>query len=152
MTEQNISRRSFLGLLGGLTLVGVASACTTAESSDQNVESKKLEDLRAKKKYKEKTIEIGDNYFSPKQTTIEAGTIVIWKHIGRSLHNVISDDVDDKQVDSDRNFSSDTLKNGNIHVALFEKAGQYFYHCSFHGGPQRGHWGSITVDSTDRTP
>jgi len=145
--------------VGGSSLAVLLSSCSTTSTSDQKAEKLKLENLRAEKKYKEKTIEIGDNYFSPKQTTIDAGTIVIWKHIGRSLHDVIWDEAEDSPSSSEpettntmKDFSSETLRSGNIHVALFDVPGKYFYHCHFHGGPQRGHWGSITVDSTDRTP
>lgn len=160
MDFKALSRRDFITLIGGLSLAGLLAACTTTKASDQDAMTSKLEKLRAAKKYKEKKIEIGDNYYSPKETEVDAGTIVIWENTGRSIHDVMSDDSTmdhdsnshDMSKMGDEDFSSDTLRNGNIHVALFDKPGKYFYHCHFHGGPQRGQWGSITVNSTDRTP
>lgn len=159
MSENEFSRRNFLTILGESSLAVLLAGCSTTTSSDQDSENIKLEKLRAEKKYKEKNIEIGDNYYSPKETTIDAGTIIIWKHIGRSLHDVVWDDAEEGSISSVaenanlmKDFTSETLRSGNLHVALFDIPGKYFYHCHFHGGPQRGHWGSITVDSTDRTP
>ena len=146
-------------MLGGGSLAVLVAACSTTKGSNQAAEKDKLKELLAEKKYKEKRIEIGDNYYSPKETTIESGTIVTWENIGRSLHDVMWDESGEGQNSSEastkpskQDFSSETLKVGDIHVALFETPGTYFYHCHFHGGPQRGQWGSIKVNSTDRTP
>jgi len=160
VTSNNFSRREFVGILGGISLTTLLMACGTTKTSDQAAEKKKLADLRATKKYKEKKIEIGDNYFSPKETKIDAGTIVVWTHIGRSIHDVMSDDSDaDHGADSSSmkhsestGFASDTLRRDDIFVVLFEEPGTYYYHCHFHGGPKRGQYGSIKVNSTDRTP
>lgn len=149
MIDKELSRRTFLRALSGMTLLGLVSACSTTESSDQDEQKRKLADLRASKKYKEKKIEVGDNYYSPKQTTIEEATFVVWTNEGRSIHDVMWDDTDLDRKSED--FTSDTLRAGDIHVFLFEKPGTYFYHCHFHGGPKRGQWGSIKVNSTDRT-
>lgn len=157
MAEDFLTRRKFIAAMGGLTLVGVLSACTTTKSSNQDTVTKKINDLRATKKYAEKKIEVGDNYYSPQEIEIEAGTIVIWENVGRSIHDVMSDDPEgnpstDVKPKLKNDFTSDTLRSGEKHVWLFEKPGKYYYHCHFHGGPQRGQWGSITVNSTDHTP
>lgn len=157
MAENFLTRREFILTMGGLVLVGVLSACTTTKSSDQDAVAKEIKDLRSTKKYKEKEIEVGDNYYSPREITVDAGTIVIWENAGRSIHDVMSDDLkDDHSGDSgpksENDFTSDTLRSGDKHVWLFEKPGKYYYHCHFHGGPRHGQWGSITVSSTDHTP
>lgn len=148
MADQSFSRRQFVGILGGAAVATFLIGCSTTKTSDQAAEKKKLEDLRATKKYLEKNIAIGDNFFDEKETTIEAGTIVIWTNEGNIIHDVMVDDPDDKRMED---FSSDTLRSGNIHVVLFEEPGKYFYHCHFHGGPQRGQWGSITVNPNTST-
>ena len=153
-----ISRRHFLGVLGCcLAVPTVLASCSTTKREDQAKQKLKLAELRATKKYKEKKIEVGDNFYSPKETTIEAGTIVIWTNTGRVIHDVMADDPDGTSENHDMDsmketdFTSATLQSGDIYVRLFTKPGKHFYHCHFHGGPQRGQWGSITVSSTDRT-
>lgn len=161
MGNSPISRRAFLqisiaGIVGGAAFV--TTGCKTTNASDQDSQRALLRKLRAEKKYKEKEIEVGDNYFLPKETSIDAGTIVIWTNKGNFLHDVVPDD--DESHDSshnsskgetkERSFKSDTLKSGNIHVFLFEEPGTYSYHCHFHGGPNRGQCGSITVKATEQ--
>jgi plastocyanin len=97
----------------------------------------------------EKKITVGDNYFSPKKVTIEPGTTVIWTNKGTAIHDVMQDDPLDESKphipEAMKDFSSDVLRSGDIHVVLFSEPGTYYYHCHFHGGPQRGQWGVITV-------
>lgn len=131
--------------------------CTSPSTKkDQDAEKAKLEKLRATKKYKELKIEIGDNYFSPKEVTVDANTIVIWTNKGSNLHDVMWDNrpMSDHKTTSDGDlvpnddevdFTSKTLKTGDIHVTLFTYPGKFPYHCHFHGGPKRGQWGEITV-------
>jgi|GEM_PF-2577747 len=149
MSNIQISRRKFLGVLGIGAVAVALPGCTTTKTSDQAAQKKLLADLRAEKKYKEKKIDCGDNYFSPKEASVEAGTIVIWTNIGRNIHDVMddmgSDHSDNKEATEHKDFTSDTLRRGDIHVVLFDTPGEYFYHCHFHGGPKRGQWGSITV-------
>ena len=143
MSESSISRRKFLSALGIGALAVTVVGCTTTKRSDQSAQKKLLADLRATKKYKEKKIDCGDNYFSPQETTVDVGTIVIWTNIGRNIHDVM-DDLGTSKKDH-KDFSSDTLRRGDFHVTLFEKPGKYYYHCHFHGGPKRGQWGAVTV-------
>lgn len=83
---------------------------------------------------------MGDNYFSAKNATVKPGTIVIWTNVGQAIHEVMAD-----KPSSTFDFTSDVMRRDDIHVALFTKPGKYYYHCHFHGGPQRGQWGVITV-------
>lgn len=140
--SQFVSRRTFISILGGSLAVVGLSACATTKRSDQDAAKQKLADLRALDKYKEKKIDVGDNYFSPQETTIEPGTIVIWTNVGRSIHDVVQDRTPENKADD---FTSDTLRRGDIHVWLFEEPGEFGYHCHFHGGPKRGQWGTLTV-------
>ncbi|MFN8016244.1 MAG: plastocyanin/azurin family copper-binding protein [Acidimicrobiia bacterium] len=128
------------------------SSCATTKTSDQAAQKQKLKELRAEKKYRETTIEMGDNYFKPQEIPVKPGTIVIWKHVGRAIHDVKWDGAQihiSKEAPSTKNdkhdFSSDVLKPGDIYVWLFTETGKYYYHCHFHGGPQSGQWGLITV-------
>lgn len=133
-----------------LTIIGCTSPST---KQDQDAEKAKLEKLRATKLYKEQKIEIGDNYFSPKEVTVEEGTIVIWTNKGNMLHDVRWDNApasdhiggDIKADLKNKDFTSKTMGTGDIHVTLFDKVGKFPYHCHFHGGPKRGQWGEITV-------
>lgn len=118
----------------------VSISCSTTKQTDQSSEKKKLAELRAKKIYKEQEIEIGDNYFSPKEVTIEPNTIVIFKNAGISIHDVLGADAKTKKI-----LSSDDLSSKNIYVALFTDEGEYSYYCHYHGGPMRGQYGIITV-------
>ena len=120
----------------------VAISCSTSKTSDQAKAKAKLKELRAKGIYEEKEIEIGDNYFSPKTTTVKPGTIVIFENRGISLHDVMGDD-----AKTEKTIKSDNLGQGQMYVVLLEKEGEYAYHCHFHGGPKRGQYGVITVKS-----
>ncbi len=148
----NLSRRSFLTVVGGATLLFGLGACSTTELSDQEAQKTRLAQLRAEKKYKEFTVEIGDNFFAPQIAEVEPGTIVIWDHVGRSIHDIVWDDRQSKDTTAEQDFTSEVLRGGDIHVWLFEEPGTYNYHCRYHGGPKRGHWGAIKVSSTDRNP
>ena len=85
------------------------------------------------KQYKELEIEIGDNFFSPKEATVEEGTIVIWTNKGNMLHDVRWDNApasdhiggDIKADLKNKDFSSKTMGTGDINVALFDKVGKY---------------------------
>ena len=128
--------------------------CTSPSTKkDQDSQKAKLEKLRATKQYKELEIEIGDNFFSPKEATVEEGTIVIWTNKGNMLHDVRWDNApasdhiggDIKADLKNKDFSSKTMGTGDINVALFDKVGKFPYQCHFHGYPGKGQWGSITV-------
>lgn len=143
MTNDQFSRRRFIGVVGALSVGIIASSCSTVKSEDQKAARTLLKKLRATGKYKEKKIDVGDNYFSPKQTSIEAGTIVVWTNVGRSIHDVVYDNAG--ETDARTDFTSGVLRSDNIHVVLFDTPGSYPYHCSYHGGPGRGQWGVLTV-------
>lgn len=150
MVAQLFIRKILIVSAIALSVMLFVSACTSTKASDQTAEKKKLAQLRSTNKYKEKKIEVGDNFFSAKEVTIEPGTIVIWTNKGNILHDVSYDDA--LEVKSADDFSSETLRSGDIHVWLFDQPGTYNYHCHFHGGPKRGQWGSITVSSTGHNP
>lgn len=101
---------------------------------------KNLPNFAQRKNIQKKKIDVGDNYFSAKNATVKPGTIVIWTNVGQAIHEVMAD-----KPSSTFDFTSDVMRRDDIHVALFTKPGKYYYHCHFHGGPQRGQWGVITV-------
>ncbi len=83
------------------------------------------------------TITIGDNSFTPKNLSINPGDTVRWVNNGSSSHTVTADD---------RSFDSVTIAPGQSFVAIFNLAGNYPYHCKFHGGSGGvGQAGVVTV-------
>jgi plastocyanin len=77
------------------------------------------------------------NTFSPGELTIKVNDVVRWTNNG-GLHNVVADD---------NSFSS-----GNASTAIwvfehtFDTEGTYGYHCTEHGGPGFGMFGTIIVE------
>lgn len=75
---------------------------------------------------------VKDNYFSPKQATVEVGDTVTWKFTGGSAHNITFD-----------GFNSKLQKSGT-YTHTFDKAGTFAYRCTVHTGMR----GSITVSDS----
>jgi plastocyanin/uncharacterized membrane protein YozB (DUF420 family) len=69
------------------------------------------------------TVEISNFAFTPKDLTIDAGTMVIWKNTA-GRHTVFADDI---------SFKSEMLAPGAEFRQSFPKAGSYRYYCSIHG-------------------
>ena len=71
-----------------------------------------------------KTINVRDDLFSPKSTTISKGTTVTWRWREDGLHNVKSRGT--------KRFKSSALKTSGTHRYRFTKAGTYRYVCTVH--------------------
>jgi len=67
------------------------------------------------------------NYeFAPKELTIPVGTTVVWRN----------DDPDPHTVTFDKGeFATFAFEEGATHEILFDKVGDYFYYCEYHGSP-----------------
>ena len=145
--EIKIATRKIVTLIVlALSLMILLQSCSTTKTSDQSSAKSKLAELRKSKLYKEKEVTIADNSFYPKFLEIEPNTIVIFKNSGIAIHDVKSDTTPEGDIVPDVNFmNSDNLKSKDMYVVLFTKAGEYGYHCHFHGGPKFGQYGTITV-------
>ena len=71
-----------------------------------------------------KTINVRDDFFSPKSTTISKGTLVTWRWREDGLHNVASR--------GSKRFKSSKLKMEGVHRYRFTNAGTYRYVCTVH--------------------
>jgi plastocyanin len=84
-------------------------------------------------------VSIEDNFYTQKDITVPAGTMVVWTDNGSSLHTVTSGTVGA----ASGLFDSGTLSTGNKFSFTFTKAGTFPYFCKFHGNV--GMVGSVTV-------
>ena len=84
-------------------------------------------------------VSIEDNFFTPANITVPAGTMVVWTDNGNNPHTVTSGTVGAPSG----LFDSGTLSAGNKFSFTFTKAGTFQYFCRFHGNI--GMVGSVTV-------
>lgn len=88
------------------------------------------------------TIQAVDNSFVPEETTVAAGTEVIWENRGRNDHNIIPEDPDAAwRVDADA-FGPTAISDGFV----FTRAGTYRFYCSIHGTIDAGMPGVLIVE------
>jgi plastocyanin len=86
-------------------------------------------------------VTIRDNSFTPQEIHIAPGDTVVWTNQGSRVHDVTADD---------RSFRSPDLGRQETYSHTFEKAGFYYYHCSFHGSRRKvGMWGLVVVGNPD---
>jgi plastocyanin len=85
-------------------------------------------------------VNIGDDFFSPKTLSIEAGTTVKWTNDGQNSHTASS---------NDNSFSSPTLRRGETFEFRFTQPGTYNYFCQIHGQTMSG---TITVTADQEPP
>lgn len=95
---------------------------------------------------KSASVDIGDNFFDPKELTIPVGTKVTWTNNGNNPHTVTADD---ESFDSGAS-PAEYMQNGDSFSRTFNTAGKFPYYCRVHGGPGgSGHSGVITVTADD---
>lgn len=83
-----------------------------------------------------------DNSFAPEESTVQAGTEVIFTNRGRNDHNVVPAD-----ADQDWDIAVDDFKPGTEAAPIaFDEPGTYDYFCSIHGTATAGMTGTITVE------
>lgn len=85
------------------------------------------------------TVTIFDNYYSPSNLSIPAGTTVTWTNSGAASHTVTA---------NDSSFDSGTLAPGTSYYHTFDAPGTYSYYCRIHG---MGMSGTITVVASSST-
>jgi plastocyanin len=75
------------------------------------------------------TIKVGDDFFSPKEKTVAAGTKVKFNWIGNDEHDVV------KKKGPGGDFSSGPLEgSGVLYKHKFKKTGTYKIICTIHDG------------------
>src|SRR5689334_5781701 len=72
-------------------------------------------------------VQVQDNAFAPRMTTIQVGTTVTWTFNGQAPHNVVF------AVGSGLP-SSDILNSPASYTVTFPNPGTYNYECSLHAG------------------
>jgi plastocyanin len=86
-----------------------------------------------------------DNSFEPEDATVEAGTTVTFRNVGRNDHNVVPEDDDaDWKVPAESFAPSDSVTH------RFTEPGEYRFYCSIHGTIDVGMPGTITVTAPGR--
>lgn len=72
-------------------------------------------------------VEVRDNVFRPEKVQIDPGDTVTWVGRGSRPHNV--------QSDEQGQFNSGDIESGETFSHRFDKEGNYFYFCKYHGSP-----------------
>jgi plastocyanin len=88
-------------------------------------------------------VTVGDNYFRPQDVTVTAGTKVTWSNKGKIVHSVTPN--------KGKRFGTKALPRGKRYSYTFKKPGKYAYYCTFHGSPNSGQHGTITVTAAPTT-
>jgi plastocyanin len=104
--------REALGLLAVVTFAGSCAGGSTAPDSGPSTSS---------------SIDVGDNFFDPKATTVPVGTTVTWTWRGSNAHDV-----------SFTGGPSSVTKTSGTYSRQFTTAGTYNYICSVHGAAMSG--------------
>ncbi|MDE3192633.1 MAG: cupredoxin domain-containing protein [Chloroflexota bacterium] len=71
------------------------------------------------------TVEMAEDFFTPKTITVAAGTTVVWENVGEEDHDVQA---------KDGSFGSNRLGPGDSFSHTFTKPGTYPYFCTPHVG------------------
>lgn len=95
------------------------------------------------------TVDIGDDFFSPKNMTVAVGTTVTWTNKGERPHTVTADD---ESFDSG-GAPQDYIYPGQTFSHTFTKAGSFPYYCRLHGDRGGvGQAGVINVAAEETEP
>jgi len=84
-------------------------------------------------------VSIEDDFYTAKDITVPAGTMVVWTDNGSDIHTVTSGTPSAPTT----LFDSGTISPGQKFSFTFNKAGTFLYFCRFHGN--LGMVGSVTV-------
>jgi plastocyanin len=75
--------------------------------------------------------------FSPQNDSVAVGTTITWTMATSIAHTVTSD--------QGGLFDTTLTSNGQTYSRTFNSAGDFNYHCEFHGSPGSGMFGRIKV-------
>lgn len=84
-------------------------------------------------------VSMEDYHYDPQFVAINVGDTILWRNNGGE-HTATSDD---------GLFDSDVTAFGNEYTYTFTDSGIFPFHCSLHGSPGQGMWGSIVVSQPD---
>jgi len=89
-------------------------------------------------------ITASDNHtFSPQFANASVGQSICFQNTGTQLHQVQGDSVN--STDSAWAHSAPHPLPPGLPVVISMAVGDYYYHCTYHGGNQSGMWGKISV-------
>lgn len=127
----------------GLALVAVLlTGCGSDDDNDTTEAGTAATTATTKTQTQQETVpavvkvSIGDNFYKPKDLTIQRGQSISWRNQGAVAHTVTSDS------DSTVKFDSGTLNPGGVYALKPTTPGKITYYCTIHGKVQSG---SITV-------
>lgn len=115
MVSEMKKRAAWLAVAGCLALGGVFLVFATAGAGASAQESV--------------NVSIGDDYYSPRNITINAGDSVVWVNNGEELHTITSDA---------QAFDSGLVRPGESWQFSFAGEGTFSYYCLVHGRDQSG--------------
>jgi len=128
-------RKLWFGLIGAGAVVGVA--CSSAPSGNGS-------GCGGNQAGTVLVITASDNHtFSPQMAQVSVGQSICFQNVGTLLHTVTPDSVN--LGDSAWAASGERALPPGLPVELGLAAGDYYYHCRYHGGKETGMWGKISV-------
>lgn len=81
-------------------------------------------------------VDVGDNFFEPRELAVPAGTEVTWEQSGVAPHTVTADDGSfDSHPDCQGANLADCMQKGDTFKQAFDSPGQVAYYCRIHGAP-----------------
>lgn len=120
-------RRDQVGANGMVLLVIMATMAACSSSSSTDVTDPVVGD----------EVAVRDDVFVPRDIVVSPGAEVAWTWEGDNPHDVTWDDGDLP--------SSATQVEGRHEVTMPTDRGEYGYHCTVHGAPGVGMFGTVTV-------
>ena len=82
------------------------------------------------------TVSVGDNFYSPRSVSIDAGDTITWRNNGVAQHSATA---------NNGSFDTGVFGAGASRSHTFSQAGTFSYFCTVHGQSQSG---TVTVAST----
>jgi plastocyanin len=122
--------------LPALPLVGCGDDDEGTSASPQTATQREKTTTQAQAVPAVVSLSIGDNFYKPKDVTIQVGQSVKWRNNGAVAHTVTSDS------DSTVKFDSGTLEPRGVYALKPGSRGKLTYFCKIHGKVQSG---TITV-------
>lgn len=141
-----LPHRLLLSIATGISLVVVIAACAVDDplpvvlaGDAPGPQIERPEDLVDLTGNSEITVEVGDNYFSPRNFIVDPGTGIVFVNVGSTPHNVVpvKESVFERIPDS-------ALDEGPVTLVL-EDSGDYPLFCSIHGTATFGQTGYVVV-------
>ncbi len=86
-------------------------------------------------------IEVGDNFYEPRNFRVDPGAEIVFTNIGRNPHNVTP-----SEDGSFETVTEDALDEGPATLVI-DAEGDYPFYCTIHGVPNAGQTGYVVVGS-----